>query len=194
MLAVAELRNAEADASTAIVAKVVGEIVIQIVGLRTVIVDDKFQIMSDATARGIDAAVVIKLSHEIGGGIHLITVGEGLRVQITVDGRTYRIILNHLTAIEHETVVLAMQGGGLLVVDGIERHLSVAVGIADIHRHSKGEVEHAVDDTVRTLIERLRAILIDEGLFCAVSTVVVLLTGDRLLRIPHRSCHHAAET
>ena len=59
VLAVAELRNAEADASTAIVAEVVGEIVIQIIGLRTVIVDDEFQIVPDATARGIDAAVVI---------------------------------------------------------------------------------------------------------------------------------------
>ena len=50
VLTVAELRNAEAHTTTAIITKVVGKVVIQVVRPRTVVVDDEFQIMSDAIA------------------------------------------------------------------------------------------------------------------------------------------------
>ena len=194
VLPVTELRNTEAHTATAIVAEVVGEVVIQVVRLRTVVVDHELQIVSNTVARGVDTTLVVEFCHEIRRGVHLITVGKGLRVQITVDGGTYRVVLDHLTAVEHETVVLTMQGDGLLVVDGIETHQAVAIRIADILGYGEGKAELAAHDAVRALIERLRTILVDERRLGTVSTVVVQLTGDGLLRIPHGSRQHAIET
>ena len=81
-----------------------------------------------------------------------------------------------------------MSGLCQTVVNGIERHQSVAIGIADVLRHGKGEVEHALTDTVGTLIERLRTIIIDKGRVSPIA--VVEFTGDGLLGITNGGRHH----
>ena len=50
MLAVVELRDAEAYRTVPVVAELIREIAVQVIGLRHVSVDDQFQVVSDAAA------------------------------------------------------------------------------------------------------------------------------------------------
>ena len=81
----AQLGYAKADATTAVVAKVVLKIVVQVVSLVHVAVDNQLQVVTDAATRGVDTAVVVKLGYKVRRGVYLAAVLKVFRVQVAVN-------------------------------------------------------------------------------------------------------------
>ena len=83
----AQLGYAKADATAAVVAKVVLKIVVQVVSLVHVAVDNQLQVVTDAAARSVDTAVVVKLGYKVWRGVYLAAVLKVFRVQVAVNRR-----------------------------------------------------------------------------------------------------------
>ena len=81
----AQLGYAKADATTAVVAKVVLKIVVQIVGLVHIAVDNQLQVVTDAATRGVDTAVVVEFGYKVRRGVYLAAVLKVFRVQVAVN-------------------------------------------------------------------------------------------------------------
>ena len=194
MLTLAEFGDAEANGATAIVAKVVGEIVVEVISPREFAIDDEFQVVADTTARGIDTTLVVEFGHEVRRAVHLVAVGEGLGIQIAVDVRTNGVCMHATASREHKTAVLTVGRQRLVIVQGIQRHESIAIRIADILGNGKGDVEPASDNTIGPTIERLRTVFVDKRLIGPVRTRIVQLTGDGFLGIPHCGCDNTVES
>ena len=95
---ICEFRDAETDRTTAIVAEVETKVIVEVVGLREFTVDDKFEVMSDATARDVDTTLVVKLCEEIRCGIDLIAIRERTGVQVAIDGGTNGVVRDDAAA------------------------------------------------------------------------------------------------
>ena len=95
---ISEFGNAETNRPTAVIAKVETEVIVEVVGLREFTVDDKFEVMSDATARDVDTTLVVKLCEEIRCGIDLIAIRERTGVQVAIDRRTNGVVRDDAAA------------------------------------------------------------------------------------------------
>ena len=191
--ALAELRDGEAHRAAAIVAEVIGEIVVQVVGAGRRSVDDQLQVVADAAARGVDAAVVVELCHEVGRLVHLVAVGKRAAVQVAVDAGADGVGLRPAAGGQREAALLAVGGRRAVAAQGVERHQAAALGVADVLGHGEGQPEAPCADAVGAAVEHLRAVTVDERLVGPVGTGVVQLAGDGLLGIPDGGGHHAAE-
>ncbi len=149
--------------------------------------------MADAAARGVDAALIVELSKEIGRGVDLVAIGERAGVEVAEDGGADGVVDGNLAVGEIEVVRQAMGRLRLVIIDGIERHQTTAIGIADILGDGKGEVEHTLTHAVGSLIERLRAVFIDEGGLSTLRRGVVEFADDGLLSIADGGRHDTLE-
>ena len=185
-----QLRNTVIGRAARISSEIVGEIVIQIIRLVRITVDDELQIMPDTTSCSIDSVLIFHLSHKERRRVHVSTIHEGRRIEITVDRRTDGVILCQRTSTHIECVARTMSTDGPVIVDGIEIDQSRFIRIVDVLRHGKLERELASHHAVRTIIEGLGAVVESESITCA----IVLSAGNQFLGISYRSRHHTVES
>ena len=163
MLAIAQLRNAEAHRTTGIATKVILEIVVQRVGLCHVAVNDELQVMTDAAARSVNAVLVVQLCHEIGCRVHRVAIGERGTVQIAVDARSVLVIAHLSATVKHhlsgDTATLLQ----LVITDGIQVNQPFQVRIADVLGYGKGEGKLTVLHLVATTEDHILAVIVDKG-------------------------------
>ena len=92
MGAIAECGQGVAHMTGAIVAKVILERIVEVVGHVHIAVNDEFEVMANTTTCHVDTILVGELSIEIGSGIDGAAIHEVLAVQIAIDRRTDAIV------------------------------------------------------------------------------------------------------
>ena len=182
----AQFGYAKADATAAVVTKVVLKIVVQVIGLVDVAIDNQLQVVPDAAARCVDATVVVKLGYKIRCGVYLVAVFKGFRVQIGINRRTDGVGLCCATAYQLKALVFTMGRTGLVGIDRIQGHQPVTIGIADILGDGKCKVEDALAYVFRTAIQVVGAVAIHKGLVGTGARLVVQPTGDGFFGIAYR--------
>lgn len=76
--------------------------------------------MADAAARGVDAALIVELSKEIGRGVDLVAIAERTGVEVAEDGGADGVVGGNLTVSEIEVIRQAMGSFRLFIIDGID--------------------------------------------------------------------------
>ena len=85
--------NAEAYRSIGITASSRSEVFVEAVGLLFIVVNNDFDVMSDAIACGVDAIGVVELQEEVGGLVDIVAVVEVVSVEIGGDTDIAEVIL-----------------------------------------------------------------------------------------------------
>ena len=191
VLTIVKLGQAEAHATTAVVAKVVAEVAVQVIGLRHLAVDNQLDIMADAAARGIDAVLVRQLCIEIRCGVNVASVRELRTVQVAPDIRSDAVVGCQRIAGHGEGLTVSMSLNTFVVADGIGFHHARTIGIADILRQRKGQHKPPVAYAVATTVKGVETVAEAEGRVNLLGTVHA--TSDELLHILHSQGHHAIE-
>ena len=147
--------------------------------------------MTNARARGVDSVFIADLRHEVRRAVHIAAIHERWAVQVAIDAGTDGIVAHVFGSSHDEVGGIAIGHHVVDAIHGIDIDHTLLVGVADVFRHSKREVERAGLHTVRSIEERLRAVIIDKGLI-GISRGIHF-TGNQLLSITNRGCHPTVE-
>ena len=139
MLTVCQCRYAVAYLSFGIASEVVLEIVVQIIGCSHLSVDNEFQVVTDATARSIDAVFVVQEGNEVRCRVDSVAIGERLAVQVAIDAGTCLTAALFGFTVEHQTFGASVGFDGLVVVDGIDVDECALVRVANVFGNGKGK-------------------------------------------------------
>lgn len=169
--------------------EIIGKIVIQHVGFRHIPIDNQFQVVTNTRTRGIDTVFIADLRHEVRRAVHIAAIHERRAVQVAIDAGTDGIVAHVFGSSHDEVGGIAIGHHVVDAIHGINIDHTLLVGVADVFRHGKREAERAGLHTVRSIEERLRAVIIDKGLI-GISRGIHF-TGNQLLGITNRGCHPA---
>ena len=96
--------------------EIIGKIVIQHVGFRHIPIDNQFQVVTNARARGVDSVFIADLRHEVRRAVHIAAIHERRAVQVAIDAGTCLTAALFGFTVEHQTFGASVGFDGLVVV------------------------------------------------------------------------------